>query len=148
MGKISKETLQYFWDKINAKKQDVLQSGKNIKTINGESLLGGGDISISGGGGFYGIDTSNVLYRGTGKSVGDENYYGYKATEPCIVIAFSNTNSSFSLRIDGVSTWSFLGKYFQPEDFIIIPLVSEQMITNGTAQNSGVKFIALGVKTA
>lgn len=33
---------------INAK-QDILQSGNNIKTINGESLLGSGDITVGGG---------------------------------------------------------------------------------------------------
>ena len=33
------------------KKQDTLQSGTNIKTINGNSLLGSGDITIEGGGG-------------------------------------------------------------------------------------------------
>jgi len=32
-------------------KQDALVSGTNIKTINGTSLLGSGDITISGGGG-------------------------------------------------------------------------------------------------
>lgn len=32
-------------------KQAILVSGQNIKTINGSSLLGPGDISISGGGG-------------------------------------------------------------------------------------------------
>jgi hypothetical protein len=32
-------------------KQAVLISGQNIKTINGSSLLGSGDLSISGGGG-------------------------------------------------------------------------------------------------
>jgi hypothetical protein len=32
-----------------ATKQDALVSGKNIKTINGESILGEGDLSVSGG---------------------------------------------------------------------------------------------------
>ena len=32
-------------------KQDTLKSGQNIKTINNESILGSGNISISGGGG-------------------------------------------------------------------------------------------------
>lgn len=32
-------------------KQDKLTSGTNIKTVNGQSLLGSGDITISGGGG-------------------------------------------------------------------------------------------------
>lgn len=34
-------------------KQDTLVSGTNIKTINGESVLGSGDLTISGGGGDY-----------------------------------------------------------------------------------------------
>lgn len=32
-------------------KQDTLVSGTNIKTINGESILGSGDLTVSGGGG-------------------------------------------------------------------------------------------------
>lgn len=35
-------------DALLAGKQDVLESGTSLKTINGESLLGGGDISIQG----------------------------------------------------------------------------------------------------
>lgn len=38
-------------DEKLASKQDTLVSGTNIKTINGTSLLGSGDITISGGGG-------------------------------------------------------------------------------------------------
>ena len=38
--------LQDWW-----KKQDTLVSGENIKTINGESILGSGDITIGGGSG-------------------------------------------------------------------------------------------------
>lgn len=34
-------------------KQDKLTSGTNIKTVNGQSLLGSGDITISGGSGSY-----------------------------------------------------------------------------------------------
>ena len=35
------------------KKQDTLVSGTNIKTINGNSLLGSGDLTISGSGAIY-----------------------------------------------------------------------------------------------
>lgn len=42
-------TTEYV-DTALAKKQDTLQSGTNIKTINGNSLLGSGDITIEGGG--------------------------------------------------------------------------------------------------
>lgn len=38
-------------DKRVSKKQDVLIDGENIKTINGESILGKGNIKIQGGGG-------------------------------------------------------------------------------------------------
>ena len=46
--------LQRFYDNLKSyitelisKKQDTLTSGENIKTINGESILGGGDIDIN-----------------------------------------------------------------------------------------------------
>ena len=38
-------------------KQDTLVSGQNIKTINNQSILGPGNITISGGGGGSGTDT-------------------------------------------------------------------------------------------
>ena len=38
-----------------AQKQDTLVSGTNIKTINNQSLLGSGNITISGGGGGSGV---------------------------------------------------------------------------------------------
>lgn len=45
--------------------QDKLISGENIKTINGESILGEGDITISGGGSsdanVQAVDTGDVL---------------------------------------------------------------------------------------
>ena len=47
---LDKIGLSHFWDKINAKKQDTLVSGTNIKTINGESLIGSGNLVIGGGG--------------------------------------------------------------------------------------------------
>lgn len=40
-------------------KQDTLVSGTNIKTINGSSLLGSGDLAISGGGGASALTISN-----------------------------------------------------------------------------------------
>lgn len=36
---------------VVAGKQDTLTSGTNIKTVNGESLLGAGNITIAGGSG-------------------------------------------------------------------------------------------------
>jgi len=36
--------------KLLRKKQDTLISGENIKTINGKSIIGAGDITITGSG--------------------------------------------------------------------------------------------------
>ncbi len=49
-------------------KQDVLVSGTNIKTINNESILGSGNITIQGGGG-SGTVTSVAMTVPTGLSV-------------------------------------------------------------------------------
>lgn len=40
--------LSYFWGKLKAYFQSKLVSGTNIKTVNGNSLLGSGDLTISG----------------------------------------------------------------------------------------------------
>lgn len=45
-------------------KQAALISGTNIKTINGESVLGAGNIVISGGGGVSLGETDTTAYRG------------------------------------------------------------------------------------
>ena len=46
------------------KKQDTLVSGTNIKTVNGTSLLGSGDITV--GGGFIKVGNGLVNYNSTG----------------------------------------------------------------------------------
>lgn len=50
-------------------KQDALVSGKNIKTINGQSLLGKGNLTIAGGSGGNDMSGDLMLVR-TGKIVG------------------------------------------------------------------------------
>ena len=46
-----KDLMRYF-----GLKQDLLKSGKNIKTVNGQNILGSGDLVITGGGGNYNVD--------------------------------------------------------------------------------------------
>lgn len=55
---------------LQTEKQDILVSGTNIKTINGESVLGSGNLEISGGGS-----------GGSGRNVGDIFYTTRTDTE-------------------------------------------------------------------
>jgi hypothetical protein len=55
-------------------KQATLVSGTNIKTINGVSILGSGDLPISGGSGIALGETSSTAYRGDrGKAAYDHS---------------------------------------------------------------------------
>lgn len=48
---LNKEKLAYLWSKIKLKldeKQDTLKDGETIKTINGQSLLGEGNLDVGG----------------------------------------------------------------------------------------------------
>jgi hypothetical protein len=61
-----------------ASKQDLLISGDNIKTINGQSLLGSGDIPISGGGGTLvalPFTTDHITATGNPYLIGDMVWY-------------------------------------------------------------------------
>lgn len=61
------QTVQFVQSSLNSK-QSTLKSGQNIKTINGESILGSGDISISS------IKWS-ILKKGSNINVGDIAYW-------------------------------------------------------------------------
>lgn len=60
-------------DNAVASKQDALVSGTNIKTVNGQSLLGSGNIVISGGGATLPIGTvyESVFNTNPSASLGD-----------------------------------------------------------------------------
>lgn len=51
MGYLDNAGLEHLWAKIKERltaKQDALVSGTNIKTVNGNSLLGSGDLTVGG----------------------------------------------------------------------------------------------------
>lgn len=80
---------------IAAGRQEMLVSGQNIKTINGENVLGAGDISIAGGAIkviTYAESTSSTIkaheYQ-SAKSVNLSIPSGYK---PIGVVGFSSSN--------------------------------------------------------
>ena len=51
--------IEYLEQEVD-NKQETLESGLNIKTINGESILGSGNIEIQGGGGSTDIISTNA----------------------------------------------------------------------------------------
>ena len=53
-----------------AAKQDKLVSGENIKTVNGQSLLGSGDIEIVGGGGGSSKTVDLIIFMGQSNMAG------------------------------------------------------------------------------
>lgn len=64
------EEVEAILDSVSGK-QDALVSGTNIKTVNGQSLLGSGNIFIEGGsgGGGGGYSGANVQAVDTGEEV-------------------------------------------------------------------------------
>lgn len=94
-------------------KQDKLVSGTNIKTINGESLLGNGDIEITGGGS---IDTSNfatktdlankqnLLVSGTNvKTINGQSILGYGNIEITSSGGSGGSGTNFSVSYNEVN---------------------------------------------
>lgn len=56
-----KKTAAHTWTLDTASYQPALVSGANIKTVNGQSVLGSGDLAISGGGGAAGFEQTFLL---------------------------------------------------------------------------------------
>ena len=75
-----------FVNKVNAK-QDTLVSGTNIKTINGESILGNGDITIEGG-------TSSSYTAGEGIDISEANVISVDKESLNIPTLQTNKNGS------------------------------------------------------
>lgn len=98
--------LTYLWGKIKSRFQEKLISGTNIKTINNESILGSGDISVSDGGYPYGETYENGGVYVNITTAGAENYVkGASVTVPYgryIVIAsgtFPSTSANRAFRV-------------------------------------------------
>lgn len=60
---------------LNETKQDTLVSGTNIKTINGNSLLGSGDIVVEGGGSSNIVELTQAEYDALGDNVDTDTLY-------------------------------------------------------------------------
>ena len=72
-------------------KQDILESGTNIKTINGESILGEGDITVESGSGVGKVDPNS---NGTG-----EIFNNYETKSLKLLLYFMYLKKNFLLQI-------------------------------------------------
>ena len=62
---VGSENVQNALTELGNNKQETLESGVNIKTINGESILGSGDIEVQGGGSTDIISATTTNNTGT-----------------------------------------------------------------------------------
>lgn len=112
-------------------KQDTLVSGTNIKTINGNSLLGSGDLVISGGGGSLTKGIAEVDF-------GDYTVYNDIATVS--VLDASVTSTSYP----SVSMYAFTTTDHDPDDYMaegLIPYVTN--VVNGVGFDISVRAPSL-----
>ena len=88
-------------------KQDALTSGTNIKTVNGQSLLGSGDIAISGDGGVTAAGdntfTGNNVFSGI--AIADIlDGTQYQITGDNGVLMFTSGATNDDIQLSGVAT--------------------------------------------
>lgn len=107
-------------------KQAALVSGTNIKTINGSSILGAGNLVVSGtpagsagyvqfndGSAFAGSaflfwdNVNEYLGIGTASPSGKLHVYGFGTTTRMIIDAENGVNRIFSFRTANVQRWAF-----------------------------------------
>jgi len=113
-NKAKKVTWLNVWNYIKGKAdtfyQNILVSGTNIKTINGNSILGSGDLTISGGGGtsYSDLFPIHLIYQEANGflSIGT-NVLSFSGTQSLLVISpilyrkivsASTANSTTSIR--------------------------------------------------
>ena len=106
-------------------KQNTLVSGTNIKTINGNSILGSGDITITGGGD---IDLSNYYNKGEVDT---------KLDAKLDVTAYTQDKSGFALKTELADylTVSGASSTYQPKGNYLTEIPSEYV--TDTELNAG-----------
>jgi hypothetical protein len=124
-------TSPFATDADVALKQDVLISGTNIKTLNGDSILGSGDIVVTGGGG--GANSVNLRYETTWVS-GTQQFTtptDYLSVSNVIVQGVSLSGSQYSLQ--GTNQVTILDT-LNANDYVVIIYGSTVALTADPAQ--------------
>lgn len=102
MGKeyLDKTGFTYFWGKIKAFFQEKLVSGTNIKTINNESVLGSGNITVSGGVQSTWYGTSNTTASTAAKVVTCEGFTLDTGAVIAVLFTTANTAATPTLNVN------------------------------------------------
>lgn len=101
-----------------SKKQNALVSGENIKTINGISLLGNGNIVITGSGEGGSVDLSDYYTKGE----------------------VDNLIDNVEVDLTGYATETWVGNHYQPKGSYLTSVPSEYVTeTELTAKNYATK---------
>ena len=114
--------MSYFWGKLKDYFQAKLVSGTNIKTINNETLLGSGDISVTSG-----FEVRSVTWSATVPANGAANtnlktlidadlpsgkrflaIAGFTTNDQSLLLvgAYYNSTSNYSLQVRNISSSS------------------------------------------
>lgn len=125
-----------------AGKQDTLVSGTNIKTVNNNSLLGSGNIAISGGSDttiltYHYVNLTNTYSLSANFAENERGYYifrlnyGTSAVNVTIslynrydnyLLLFNNTSYDLTVNLMGVSyNGTAVDNVFVPSEAIVIP---------------------------
>lgn len=123
-------------------KQDTLVSGTNIKTVNNNSLLGSGNIAISGGSDttiltYHYVNLTNTYSLSANFAENERGYYifrlnyGTSAVNVTIslynrydnyLLLFNNTSYDLTVNLMGVSyNGTAVDNVFVPSEAIVIP---------------------------
>ena len=105
-------------------KQDALVSGTNIKTINNESILGSGNITIQGGGSGEENVIESISVNGTQQTISNKNV---DITVPTTISSLSDDSTHRTVTDTEKATWSgksdFSGDYNDLSNKPTIPTV-------------------------
>ena len=80
-------------------KQEALVSGTNIKSVNGNSLLGSGDLVISGGGGTPAGLTGQIQFNNGGAFGADSGLFWDNTLKRLILKAVGSTGTDIPFRV-------------------------------------------------
>ena len=127
-GNLSSDNVQDALEELDDEKQETLVSGANIKTINSESILGSGNISITAGiseapidGNTYGRKDgawAQVSVSGGGGANITIDTYANRPSSPSDKDIFLPTNSLYAQVYD-TSAWKSWGPVWRMTPFVL-----------------------------